>query len=418
MNKIAAIFLCIFLLTVLFSHVPAAEATEQGDDITASDSAVSAINAFAVDVYRQLATDDGNLFFSPYSISSALTMTYAGAKGDTAEEMAQAFHFAGYESEIHAAMKTLQDRFNSIPDEIGTLETANRLWLDKREKLTADFEAITGEYYEAGVEKADFFAAHESARVEINDWVAQKTKDKIKNLLQENNVTSDTKLILVNAIYFNSAWLDPFKKTLTRDEPFRTGKDEQHNVPMMRRTASFLYGENPDAQWIRIPYKIPGFSMTILLPRENEPFTQLEELEKKLTSEALASWMTHMSYKQVSLRMPKFKDEQRYSLAEMLKKLGVILAFTEDADFSGMVEEPDKNGNAIHIDFVIHQAFIELDEEKTEAAAATAVGVTATSAMPVEPEQIIEFKADHPFIYCLTDDKTGVILFMGRMANP
>ncbi|MCL2011045.1 MAG: serpin family protein, partial [Synergistaceae bacterium] len=358
--------------------------------------------------------------------------------GDTAAEMANALRFAGYESEIHAAMASLQDRFNSAGHDAGpqrsgamaylrdlfssapsagALETANRLWLDKREKLTSDFEALTGEYYEAGVAAADFFAAPESARVEINDWVARKTRDKIKNLLDKSNVTSDTKLILVNAIYFNSAWLEPFKKTLTRDEPFRTGRGEQHDVPMMRREARFLYGENSDAQWIKIPYEIPGFYLMIILPRENETFTQLEELENMLSHDALASWTAGMNFAQVALRMPKFKDERRYSLADILKKLGMNLAFTDDADFSGMVE-PREDGYPVRIDFVIHQAFIELDEERTEAAASTAVGMTATSAAPGNPERIIEFNADHPFIYCLTDDQTGVILFMGRMADP
>jgi serpin B len=251
--------------------------------------------------------------------------------------------------------------------------------------------------------------------LEINDWVAQKTHDKIKDLLQEDNVTPDTKLVLVNAVYFNSAWLEPFDKALTREEPFRTGKDKQHNVSMMHRTGHFLYGENSDAQWIKIPYSIPGFSMMILLPRENESFTQMEELEKKLTTETMSSWIAEMRFEEVALQLPKFKDEHRYSLADILKKLGINLAFTNDADFSGMVEEPRKNGYALHIGFVVHKAFIELDEERTEAAAATAVGIARMSAVISEP---VKFNADHPFIYCLMDDQTGTVLFMGRMVMP
>jgi serpin B len=267
------------------------------------------------------------------------------------------------------------------------------------------------------VEAADFISDSENVRVEINDWVAEKTHDKIRDLLHKENVTSDTKLILVNAIYFNSAWLEPFDKAMTAEGPFRTGKDKQHNVSMMRRTGNFLYGENSLAQWLKIPYSIPGFSMLVLLPKENDLFTQLEELEKNLTHEALASWIADMRFPQVALRLPKFKDERRYALGDTLKKLGINLAFTNDADFSGMVEEPRKNGYALHIDFVVHKAFIELDEERTEAAAATAVGMMRTTAM-INPEPVVEFNADRPFIYCLMDDETGAILFMGRMEQP
>ena len=413
--------LCLLLACLFMVLSPlGAKATDRSDSVRdAGDMAAKAaiaVNAFAIDVYRQLAEEGGNLFFSPYSISSALAMTYAGARGDTASEMAKVLHFTGY-AKIHAAMKSLQDRFNSIPDEMGSLDIANRLWLDKREKLTQDYEALTRKYYGAGVETVDFLNAHERTRVKINDWVAQKTRDRIKDLLQENNVTPTTKLILVNAIYFNSAWLEPFDKALTREEPFRTGKYERHDVHMMRRTGHFMYGENLDAQWLKIPYKIPGFSMLILLPRENESFTQLKKLEKKLTPETLASWTSDMNFSKVALRMPRFKDERRYSLTEILQRLGMKLAFTNDADFSGMVEKPVVDGHALHIDYVIHQAFIELDEERTEAAAATAVGMMRTSAA-IMPEPVIEFNADHPFIYCLMDDQTGVILFMGRMEQP
>ena len=417
------LFVC-FLVT-LFSPI-GAKAAEQScpaldvndvDVHAATARAATAINAFAIDVYQKLAAERGNLFFSPYSISLALTMTYAGAKGDTAAEMASVLRFTGYESEIHAAMRSLQERFNAIPSEAGSLDVANRLWLDKGEQLVPGYEALVRENYGAGVETVDFLRAYETARVEINDWVAQKTRDRIRDLLQKNSVNSDTRLILVNAIYFNSAWLEPFDKALTREEPFRTGKGEQHDVPMMRRTGYFLYGENSDVQWLKIPYNIPDLSMLIILPRENESFTQLEEFEQKLTHETMASMIADMNFSRVELRMPRFRDERRYSLCETLRELGMNLAFTNDADFSGMVKEPRQNGHALHIDFVVHKAFIELDEERTEAAAATAVGMMRTTAV-IAPEPVIEFTADRPFIYILMDGKTGAILFMGRMVQP
>ena len=406
MRYFSYLLLACLLAVFLFGTSGAASESLPADP--AGTQAASAVNAFAIDVYRQLAAESGNLFFSPYSISSAMAMTYAGARGDTAAEMAKALRFADHGPEIHAAMKSLQDSYDSIPEEDGTFSVANRLWLDKREKLIPEYLTLVEKYYGAGVETIDFLNAHERARLEINDWVAQKTRDKIRDLLQGGDVTPDTSLILVNAVYFSSAWLEPFDKELTREEPFHTGKGEQKTVPMMHRTGRFLYGENSDAQWIRIPYSIWGFYMTIFLPRENESFTQLEEFESKLDAEALALWMEETRWREAALYMPKFKDERRYRLADILQKLGMDLAFSAKADFSGMTEGPQK------IDNVIHQAFIELDEERTEAAAATAVVMTRTS-LAIEPA--VEFRADKPFIYCLTDD-AGAILFMGRMASP
>ena len=414
MRFVLRLLLVCFLMFVSLPTGAKAESAEANARV-----ATNAINAFAFDVYAVLAAESGNenIFFSPYSISSALAMTYAGASGETAEEMAKTLRFTGFEDEIHAAMKSLQDRFNAIPSETGILDVANRLWLDKEDELTPGYEALMREYYGAGVETVDFYNSYNQARVEINDWVAQKTRDKIKDILQEGSVSSDTTLILVNAIYFNSAWLEPFDKALTWKEPFRTGKDDQYDVSMMRRTDYFLYGDNSDAQWVKIPYKIPGFSMLLILPRENEQFTQMKELEKKLTHDALISWVSNMRRSRVSLHMPKFKDERRYSLGETFKKLGMNLAFTEDADFSGMVVDPLKDDFAIHMNLVVHKAFIELDEERTEAAAATAASLIRFRTNPDEPPAI-EFKADRPFIYCLMDDETGTILFMGRMERP
>ena len=400
-----SILLFIFLLFSPFTSDAGALAA--ADYSVDPAPAAAAINAFAIDVYHQLAEESGNLFFSPYSISSALAMAYAGARGGTADEMAKTLHFTGCEQEIHAAMKSLQNLYDSIPDEDGTFSVANRLWTDEKVKLIPDYLELVTKNYGAGVKTVDFLNSHESARLEINDWVAQKTRDKIKDLLQENNVAPDTTQILVNAVYFNSIWQTPFDKNLTKEEQFRIGKDKQREVSMMRRTGYFLYGENSLTQWIKIPYKIQGFSLVIFLPRENSAFTQLEELESKLTAEALTSWISEMRGLEAALSLPKFKDEHRYALADVLQKMGMKLPFTNGADFSGMTETPQK------IDSVIHQAFIELDEERTEAAAATAVAMVKTS-IPLNP--VIEFHVDHPFIYCLTDD-TGTILFMGRLTD-
>jgi serpin B len=383
----------------------------------AEGQAAAAIDAFAVDVYRQLAREEGNLFFSPYSIASALAMTYAGARGTTAEEMEKALHLAG--PEFHASIKALQDRFAAIPESAGAFDTANRLWLDEKTKLLPEYLLLLQENYGGGVEQVNFLETAEDARKTINDWVAQKTRDKIRDLLRQGDVTSLTRLVLTNAVYFKSAWEEPFMENQTKEELFHMDKDRRKNVPTMHRVDFFLYGEAPGLQLLKIPYKMPGFSLLILLPRENESFTQMEELEKSLTSQTLAAWVTGMEGREVWLRLPKFKNEGRYLLKDVLRKLGVKLAFSEDADFSGMTVkgEVDKEED-ICIDSVVHQSFIELDEKGTEAAAATAVVARMTATSLPKRTEPIDFHADRPFIYCLTDDASGAILFMGRLVEP
>jgi serpin B len=407
---------------------PALAASKKVSDPSAQQTA-TAINAFAVDVYLQLTKGEENLFFSPYSIVSALAMTCAGAQGMTAEEMEKVLYFPENAPDFHVAMNALQNRLAAIPEEAGTVNTANRLWFDEDTKLLPDYMAFVQKYYGGGAERVDFRENAEGSRKTINDWVAQKTRNKIKGLLRRGNVTLATRLVLTNAVYFNSAWREPFRENLTKEEPFHTGKDRTgedrwKNVLTMRRTGFFIYGEAPKLQLLKLPYRIPGFSLLILLPRENEAFTQLEDLEQKLSSRELAAWVASMKRRNVSLWLPKFKNEGRYSLKDVLQTLGVKLAFSGDADFSGMVEDTrgkDKGGDKggdIRIDSVIHQTFIDLDEKGTEAAAATAVAMITSTALPRETEQPIDFHANHPFIYCLMDDITGTILFMGRLVEP
>ncbi|MDR2522823.1 MAG: serpin family protein [Synergistaceae bacterium] len=400
--RFVSVVLCFLCLSV--SHAWGAAPREA--------QAVAAVNAFALDAYRQLAEDEkGNIFFSPYSVSSALAMTWAGAAGSTAEEMAAALRFPEPEA-LHAGMKALMERFNAIPKEAGALEIANRLWLDGREKPLPEYAALLEADYGATVGVMDFRKDPEKARKEINEWIGQKTRDKIKELLFESNITPDTRLVLTNAIYFNSTWRYPFEKSRTKEEPFRSGKNKQKNVPLMNQTQELLYGEEPGLQWVKLPYTIPRFSLLVFLPHENEAFTQLEALENKLTPEAIAAWTALMERRQVNLWLPKFKDERRYPLVGLLQKLGMKLAFTQKADFSRMAVPADGP-----LDFVVHQSFIELDEERTEAAGATAVWRT-TGAAVFHLQEPVTFRADRPFIYCLMDDATETILFLGRMVEP
>jgi len=369
------------------------------------------INPFPFDMYRELASREGNIFFSPYSISAALTMTYIGARGETATEMANVLRFAGYEDRIHHVNWMFQNRFDDIPETQGIIEIANRLWLERSYELLPEFVTAVERHYGAGVETVDFITATEEARIIINNWVAENTRDKIKDILQQGDIDSLTRLVLTNAIYFNSNWLHQFDKAHTRDLPFYTGQNQYITTPMMSRTGSFRYSENADLQWIKIPYTIPNLSMLIFLPRENETFTQIGELENKLTSDYFLELINQMVYTQISLSMPRFRDEQRYTLPAELSRLGMPLAFSGNADFSGIFGSRD-----LFIGNVIHQSFIEVDEEGTEAAAATAVIISRTS-MIIEDEPKV-FNANRPFIYMLFDEITDVILFMGRLERP
>ena len=417
--RLVSYLLLTFVLMVTLFIVTSTDSAEGSGAIDPEPNiqAASAINAFAVDVYKQLAAEGGNIFFSPYGISSVMAIAYAGARGDTAAEMAKVLHFTEYRSGIHAAMKSLHDRINAITGETGAFNVANRLWLDNREGLISEYSALVETNYNVNVASASFFDAYEKTRLEINEWMAQNTRNTITDLLQPGEVTAISKLILANTVYFNLTWQEPFDKSLTGEEPFRISENEERSVLMMRRTGNFYYGENFDAQWIKVPYSVPGFSMIIFLPRENESFTQLEELEKKLTPSAMDSWISDMQYYTVEFSIPKFNDKSRFHLVELLQKLGMNIAFDwRKADFSGMVEEPRVNNFALCISDAIHQSFISLDEDKTEAA----VGADfAHESIPhnLDSNSNIQFRVGHPFIYCVTDD-TGAILCMGRFTNP
>jgi len=379
--------------------------------IAAQDSRIAAksINSVAVNIYKELATEKGNIFFSPFSITETLILTAAGASGKTAEEMETTLHFVGRGKEIHASMQMISKRFNSVPFDTGVLKVANRLWLDKEERLVSGYSKLVNKYYSAGVDIVDYGKDHNNARKRINNWVAEQTNYKINDLLHEGDVTPLTKLILTNAIYFNSAWEFPFIKDNTKEEPFYTGKGIHSNISMMTRTGKYFYGENETLQIIKVPYTISGFSMMVVLPKENDDFSQLQKLEKELSLENLQNWMNNLNEAEINLSLPKFKDEQRYSLNQILKKLGMALAFTEEADFSNMF----KKDKGVHISNVIHQTFINLDEERTEATASTAVIMTTRGHI----SSPIVFNANHPFLYFIVDEHTGVVVFIGRFSN-
>jgi serpin B len=367
-------------------------------------------NRFALDLYGKLKEGGDNLFYSPYSISTALAMTYAGARGRTAEQMAGTLHLELPADRLHPACAGLIASLNEAGDKGGfQLHVANRLWGQKGETFLPEFITLTDRLYRAPLSELDFARDPDAARTTINGWVEQQTERKIKDLIQKSDLTPATLLVLTNAIYMKADWVVKFEKQATADAPFFAPGGREIKVPTMHRTDRYGYGESGNLQLLEMPYKGERLAMVVVLPREKDG---LADLEKGLTREKLGGWLESLKSQRVKLSLPKFKATRRFRLADALVSLGMSDAFRPGvADFSGMNGKHD-----LFISSVIHMAFVSVDEEGTEAAAATAVGM-AMAAAPI-PEEIPEFRADHPFVFLIRDRQTGAILFMGRVTDP
>jgi serpin B len=363
---------------------------------------------FALDLYLRLMGREGNLFFSPYSISSALAMTYGGARGNTAKEMADVLGFTLKDDVVHASFGALTDSLNEKGKQGDfELSVANALWGHKGHKFLDSFLELNARDYGAGLNQVDFERDTEAARRTINTWVEKETRDKIKELIKPGMLSSATRLVLTNAIYFKGNWASKFEEKNTKDEKFGVGLDESVTTPMMHRTGEFGYMVTDAFQALELPYVGEDLSMVVLLPRETEG---LGTLERSLAVESLEAWMAKLSKREVIVSLPKFKVTCEVGLAETLQAMGMKDAFRlEAADFSGMTGRKD-----LFIDAVVHKAYVDVNEEGTEAAAATGVMMKLTAVRDQPPV----FKADHPFLFVIRENATGSILFMGRVMNP
>jgi len=366
-------------------------------------------NIFTFDIYAQLKKSDGNLFFSPYSISTALAMTYAGARGNTATQMANVLHFNLGQERLHPAFSELMRSLTAGSKEGNyQINIANALWGQSGYNFYKQFVNITKNYYNAKFKEVDFKNKTEKTRKIINRWVEKKTNYKIKNLIKRGVLTPLIRLILTNAVYFKGNWLLPFHPSLTRLSSFTLIEGEKVEVPMMNRPAKFNYSEKEMLQILEMPYASEDLSMIILLPKQTDG---LKEIENLLTLEKVKSWLSALKKQEVVVFIPKFKITSEFILSKMLKSLGMTDAFSmELADFSGIA--PDAMG--LYISEVIHKAFVDVNEEGTEAAAATAVVVKELSF----PKERAVFRADHPFIFIIRDMRSGSILFLGRIMDP
>jgi serpin B len=377
-------------------------------------SVVNANNQFAFELYSKYKSNDGNIFFSPYSISSAIAMTYEGAKGKTAEEIQSVFHFPKDDSLRSESFLTINDQINK-KDKKYELRTANALWAQKDFKFLDDYFNLISQYYGGNVTNLDFSNETEQSRLTINNWVEKQTNNKIKDLIPTGILNPLTRLVLTNAIYFKGFWLKQFDKKDTKEEDFRISPDNKIRVQMMHlagKEAHFYYAETDELQILELSYEGNELSMLILLPKEDD----LKAVEESLNSEKLSEWKSFLRGEEVNVYLPKFKFETKYFMAQDLKSMGMPTAFTLGIDFGGEADFSGMTGNKrLNIDQVIHQAFVDVNEEGTEAAAATAVAMGVMACMP-EPIKI--FKADHPFIFLIQDKETGNILFVGRVSDP
>lgn len=368
---------------------------------------VSGNNNFALELYKRLSLEKGNIFFSPYSISSALAMTYVGAKGETAKQMARVLRFTLPQERLHQGFNELSRLLQSNTKDY-QLSIANALWGQKDYRFLKEFIDLTNKYYDAGFKEVDYTnaTAREETRQMINKWVEEKTNGKIKDIIKRDDIDDLTRLILTNAIYFKGKWELQFDPKNTRDMPFYVSENVKLDIPMMYQKGRFNYGEDNEVQILEMPYAGKDLSMVIILPKLNIP---LPKIERALSAKKLETWMSTTSEREVEVYIPRFKIEKRYILNEILKRLGMVDAFDMiKADFSGMTPKPD-----LYITSVIHQSFVEVNEEGTEAAGATAVIMgTKMVTMPVI------FRADRPFIFLIRDKRSGSILFIGRLAEP
>lgn len=387
---------------------------EAAPDVSEADLAllIEGNSAFAFDLYQALKEKDGNLFYSPHSISVALAMTYAGARGETADQIADALEFLLEQERLHPAFNWLDVELASRGEgaqgkdgEGFRLNIVNAIWGQKDYSFLAEFLDVLAQNYGAGLRVLDFMTEPEESRVTINNWVSDQTEDRIKDLIPQGAIDALTRLVLTNAIYFNAAWAYPFDEDVTANGLFYLVDGGQVTVPMMRQTESFGYTEGEGYQAVELPYDGDELSMVVLLPASGN----FQAFEEGLAAQKVSDIIRDLQLAQVALTMPKFEFDSDFSLKDMLAEMGMPIAFSGAADFSGMTGTAD-----LCISEVLHKAFVSVDEAGTEAAAATAV-IMRETAVPAEP---VEVTIDRPFIFLIRDIETGAILFVGRVLDP
>jgi len=425
MKKIIVIVLALALVLPVIAYIqmaqPVAGEVLESDkeritspDVGMSEQAllVEGNSVFTFDLYQALKEEDGNLFYSPYSISLALAMTYAGARGETAQQMADTLQFLLDHDKLHPAFNWLDaelaGRGEGAKGKDGEgfrLNIVNAIWGQKNYEFLSGFLDVLAENYGAGLRILDFMTNTEKSRLAINDWVSDQTEGLIEDLIPQGALSELTRLVLTNAIYFNAAWAYPFDEDMTSDGQFYLLDGGQVSVPMMKQTESFGYTDGEGYQAVELHYDGDELSMVILLPEDGN----FEAFEEGLQGQQVRDIISGLQPSEVALTMPKFEFDSEFSLTDTLAGMGMPIAFSDAADFSGMT-----GNRELFISDVLHKAFVAVDEAGTEAAAATAV-IMELTAMPDPP---VEVTIDNPFVFLIRDIETGTILFVGRVMNP
>lgn len=379
----------------------------QAPEAPHTDELVHGNDAFAVELYKRLSTEEGNLFFSPESISTALGMVYAGARGDTASEIAKALHFTLPQDQVFPAMAALlQQLAAGAKGGEYQLNLANGLWIQKNLPLLPSFSHLVKDNYGAQFDRVDFHDP-ERARTIVNKWVEEQTAGKITDLLPKDAVDAMTRLVLANAIYFKGDWATQFNPAATAEMDFHTGSASQVRAKLMRRNGSFGYFKGETFSALQIPYKGNQLSMVVFLPDAPDG---LQALEQALKPGDLETWIGGLKAEELTVLLPKFTMRWGTRLCPVLEGMGMKLAFDSTAaDLSGITGQRGLSVNA-----VVHKAYVDVNEQGTEAAAATGVGIRA---MAFRRPALI-FRADHPFLFVIRDNKSGSLLFMGRVTDP
>jgi serpin B len=407
---IALLTMTVLLTAVLgFAAGNAAAGVEAERPVSADAKALAQANtAFAFDLYKRLCQPGANLFFSPASLSTAFAMAYDGARGATADEMAQVLHFTLEPDRLNAAFADLLRSWTGDPNRAYELHLANALWGQSGYGFLPAYLKSTREHFGAGLREVDYHADPEAARQVINTWVEQQTKAKIKDLIPSGLLDRQTRLVLTNAVYFKGTWVSPFPKAATRTAPFHVSAGRDVATPMMNKTARFGYMETETFQALELPYKGDHLAMVVLLPKTA---TGLAALEAALSAQALDGWLGQLKAEEVIVALPKFTMTEQFQLGRALAAMGMARAFSPAADFSGM------NGKShdLYLTEAVHKAFVDVNEEGTEAAAATGIAVGLTAAAP-RPKPV--FRADHPFVFLIRDRRSGSVLLLGRLVQP
>ena len=408
----------IFLILVISSSVyyilntPKSNVTGETDFIildssqatqSSIDYAVDVCNVYAFKQYQKYIENEGeNVFFSPYSISTCLSMIYEGARGDTANEIQQVFGWSKIKNERIPSAAYIYNKIND-PENECEIHSANAVWAQERYPFNEEYLKLIESGYAGKAENVDF-SRSETTRKQINDWVMYRTNNKIQNLLEKGMIDFNTVMVLTNVVYFKGDWKHEFIAGRTRETTFNVTNDRQVMVDMMfLRDKRFNYSETDMVQVIEMDYLDEDYSMIIILPKE----TDLGMVEESLDYRSFSRWVDNLEERDVILSVPKFSLETKYVMNEDLSELGMPLAFTPSADFSGV-----SSRDGLWLGYVVHQAYVNVTEKGTEAAAAT--GGSYVLSMPSG----VVFRADHPFIFTIIEKETGLILFMGRVIDP